>query len=245
MIIIPDIHGRSFWKDAVLGHETEDIIFLGDYVDPYSAFEPVYPWEGLIALREVLAFKKQHKDNVTLLLGNHDLSYISDFIYRCRHDDENHWEIRNLIVNNLDLFDIALEKKIGNKIFVFSHAGILSDWINCNKNVFGNVPADRLVTRINELFHDEKLYPALGDVSFYRGGDSDAGSCVWADVNEHLDLVPYRNTHFLFDRYQIFGHTLQTTDRPIITSQFACLDCRHAFRLDSEQRLEMIPSSVP
>ena len=27
MIIIPDIHGRSFWKDAVKGHENEKIIF--------------------------------------------------------------------------------------------------------------------------------------------------------------------------------------------------------------------------
>ena len=27
MIIIPDIHGRSFWKDAVKGRENDKIIF--------------------------------------------------------------------------------------------------------------------------------------------------------------------------------------------------------------------------
>ena len=77
MIIIPDIHGRSFWKDAVKGHENEKIIFLGDYTDPYS-HEGIEFWEGLQSLREVIEFKKQHLDNVVLLLGNHDLSYISN-----------------------------------------------------------------------------------------------------------------------------------------------------------------------
>ena len=46
MIIIPDIHGRSFWKDAVKGRENEKIIFLGDYTDPYS-YEGIEFWEGL------------------------------------------------------------------------------------------------------------------------------------------------------------------------------------------------------
>ena len=37
MIIIPDIHGRTFWKKAVKGHENDEIVFLGDYNDPYPA----------------------------------------------------------------------------------------------------------------------------------------------------------------------------------------------------------------
>ena len=34
MIIIPDIHGRDFWKE-VTAIEDEEFVFLGDYVDPY------------------------------------------------------------------------------------------------------------------------------------------------------------------------------------------------------------------
>ena len=34
MIIIPDVHGRVFWKEIVKNSE-DKIIFLGDYVDPY------------------------------------------------------------------------------------------------------------------------------------------------------------------------------------------------------------------
>ena len=71
MIIIPDIHGRTFWKSAVKGRETEEIVFLGDYVDPYSELEGLEPLDGFIALSEIVEFKKLHPDNVTLLLGNH------------------------------------------------------------------------------------------------------------------------------------------------------------------------------
>ena len=35
--IIPDVHGRQFWKDVIpRKDEFEKIIFLGDYLDPYG-----------------------------------------------------------------------------------------------------------------------------------------------------------------------------------------------------------------
>ena len=42
ILIIPDIHGRSFWKKAVDENmdKVDKIIFLGDYLDPY-------PWENI------------------------------------------------------------------------------------------------------------------------------------------------------------------------------------------------------
>lgn len=36
-IIIPDIHGREFWREAVKGIDGEThVVFLGDYLDPYE-----------------------------------------------------------------------------------------------------------------------------------------------------------------------------------------------------------------
>lgn len=35
VLIIPDVHGRPFWKDAVQRYPDTDTIFLGDYHDPY------------------------------------------------------------------------------------------------------------------------------------------------------------------------------------------------------------------
>lgn len=41
VLIIPDIHGRTFWKEDVtslladIDSRAIDVVFLGDYVDPY------------------------------------------------------------------------------------------------------------------------------------------------------------------------------------------------------------------
>lgn len=37
IIVIPDIHGRRFWRRAVELYPDADTIFLGDYHDPYAA----------------------------------------------------------------------------------------------------------------------------------------------------------------------------------------------------------------
>ena len=75
MIIIPDVHGRTFWKEAVKGRENEEIVFLGDYIDPYG-YEGITPEDGIIALEDIIKFKQDHPNNVHLLLGNHDAGYI-------------------------------------------------------------------------------------------------------------------------------------------------------------------------
>lgn len=36
ILIIPDVHGRTFWKYAIDNIDKYDkVIFLGDYLDPY------------------------------------------------------------------------------------------------------------------------------------------------------------------------------------------------------------------
>ena len=240
MIIIPDIHGRNFWKNAVKGHENEEIVFLGDYVDPYYFLENVDTWYGLDSLSEVIDFKKAHPDNVTLLLGNHDLSYLSDHIVQCRHDDENHDEIRSLLLQNIHLFKIAHEKRVGDKNYVFSHAGILPNWLEQNDSVLGKIRPGHEVEELNRLFQAGKLYQALGNVSSYRGGAFEYGSCIWADIHEHLDCELYDESSAYHDVYQIFGHTLQLNERPVVTEHFACVDCRHAFLLDDNGTLTRI-----
>ena len=42
VLVIPDVHGRKFWKEAINKFSKDiypdlNIIFLGDYVDPYSS----------------------------------------------------------------------------------------------------------------------------------------------------------------------------------------------------------------
>ena len=72
-LIIPDLHLREFWKDEVKDWNGS-IIFLGDYLDPYPyEWKDEYP-NSIQYLLDILNFKDQNPDRVTLLLGNHKLS---------------------------------------------------------------------------------------------------------------------------------------------------------------------------
>ena len=234
MIIIPDIHGRDFWEEAADKYQYEDFVFLGDYVDPYTEAELIPSWAGIKALKDVIDFKKKYPDRVTLLLGNHDLSYLSDLMPSCRFDYERGIEIYDLLRENTDLFKIAHTKQIGKKTYLFTHAGILRNWVEKNRGLFPSVDsiAD-MDKRFSELFDTtDELFMALRQCSYCRGGDDPYGSCVWADIREHLfemeKKVPDKDKNV----YQVFGHTKMLT--PMITSRFACLDCQRPVMLDDE-----------
>ena len=73
----------------------------------------------------------------------------------------------------------------------------------------------------------ERLFLALADVSWYRGGRDKVGSPVWADVEEYL------NGERLLEGYlHIFGHTLHEGDPINVRDQGYCLDCARAFTMD-------------
>ena len=66
LTIIPDVHGRPFWRDAVHTRPDDDFIFLGDYLDPYPD-EGVSREDAFAGLLDIIEFKKRNPDRVTLL----------------------------------------------------------------------------------------------------------------------------------------------------------------------------------
>lgn len=240
VLIIPDVHGRTFWKDAVKGREDWKIIFLGDYLDPYR-HEGINHEMALENFKDILNFKRAHPENVTLLIGNHDCTYVYDRgrdICNCRADIANWSEVHGLFDENLKLFALAEELEIGERKYVFSHAPILEEW--CDNFEFRK---ENIVDTLNNKLYvtDAKFFMALACVDWYRGGYDDAGSVVWADVRS---VISGRKTLPNGD-YLIFGHT-QLEKNPILTDNFACLDCRRAFILDTDGKVkELDGSEVP
>ena len=208
MIIVPDIHGRNFWR-AVRSCE-EDIVFLGDYLDPYNS-EGVTREMAIRNFREILLFAKS-RPGVSLLLGNHDLSYMKGDVYcRCRTDYENYDYIRSLFHKNITLFNIAKECEVAGQRFLFSHAGITPGWHSQHTEIF---PASYEETLredlLNSLYHEGKMDGILHEISRYRAGSSPHGSIVWADVREFEDQADdMSDCHTT----QIVGHT-QCANRP-------------------------------
>ena len=127
ILIVPDVHGRTFWKKAKdLINEVDKVIFLGDYLDPYT-HEYILKKDALSNFHDILAFKKEYPDKVILLIGNHDYNYWPKYkeYYGCRRDNERFDQISELFMNNLD--DFQLSYKIEN--YLFTHAGVLDYWL--------------------------------------------------------------------------------------------------------------------
>lgn len=226
ILILPDIHGRTFWKKAVERiDEYDKVVFLGDYLDPYR-HERITADDALDNFHEILAFTHANEDKVVLLLGNHDMHYVSlEYAFLAqssRYDLDRAYEYRQLFEEHRQLFSLAWETLWKGKRVLFTHAGVSEGWYEANKRVIGEMNSENL----NRLLDTIEGIHALGQIGYERGGMHRWGSMVWGDVYEFA-------IHKSFpDVYQVFGHSQQRSG-PLNGSNWACLDCRRAFRLSA------------
>ena len=237
ILIIPDVHGRDFWKEPVkkvLEDTNAHIVFIGDYTDPYSSeWEPNFDYRQHTVdnFKEIIEMKKQNSDRITLLLGNHDCGYaIGDDVCSSRMDKIHQSELEKLFRENRELFQIAEECDIAGKHFIFSHAGILKGWV---KSVWGDEADDtdfNVVSRLNNawLNNDMNILSRLGDYDDYRGWDGfQYGSPMWSDIRSWIRVTPEETYGF-----NIVGHT--QLSHQVVLDQIADLDCRKAFYIDDQ-----------
>lgn len=238
-LIIPDVHGRDFWKEPVkkvLEDTSTHIVFLGDYMDGYPQewdIEFDYRQHTVDNFKEILDIKKSSPERVTLLLGNHDCAYaIGDDICCDRIDGgERRVIIENLFLDNKEAFLLAKECDIAGRHIIFSHAGILKGWAEL---VWGQDVVSgqtfNVVDRLNNawLTNDNDILGKLGYYDNYRGyfGYSH-GSPVWSDLRSWTGVTPEETFGF-----NICGHT--QVRQPVVLDQICGLDCRKAFYLDGE-----------
>lgn len=229
ILIIPDVHGRSFWKEAVESGDYEKVVFLGDYTDPYQ-WEGISEEDAIDNFLLIIEYKEKNPDRVVLLLGNHDLHYYSEHFYELtegsRYNALAAVFLQCLFQDNSNLFQLTWETDWGNRHYLFSHAGITQSWLKRNNDLIGKPDAQHL----NHLVMTDEGLESLAQVGEIRFGDYPSGSIVWADSDELAvsDALP--------GIYQIVGHT-QQINGPVITDKFACLDCRAAFSLDQKGRI--------
>jgi len=174
-LVFGDVHGSTYWKQAVEENPGYRYVFLGDYLDPYEFISDADLVENL---EEIIQLKKDKSDDVILLLGNHDLHYFCPDIPGSsgRYNNRIAEKVSGLFTKNRDLFTYAVQED--HHLFV--HAGISHRWfVNDFKGDLNRNIADQLNNPTQA-----QLRP-LHQAGEARGGSwFTIGGIFWADISE-------------------------------------------------------------
>ena len=252
LLVLPDIHGRNFWRETVYNnlHKVDKVIFLGDYLDPYKdEVDENYKLHNmecrdfedaqnlLKMLNDIVSLKKNEPEKYILLTGNHTDSYIWSKFKAATRTDYRNWELyHKFFSQNLEFFNLVwVEDNV-----IFSHAGISDGWAkkvwekfrypeSAYKSIMDVALAlnDIPLTNVNNEY-----IQLISNISYYRWGEFQYGSCEWADIKEHVNMSNKTISPLGEEGiYQVFGHT--QLKGPLINKKWACLDCRKGFIIDT------------
>ena len=169
IIILGDIHGRTWWKDILDNEQYDLVVFLGDYV---STHHDISTMAQINNLKDILDFKENNPDKVILLRGNHDLDHLGYYWAECsgHFPGVEEWlsqeKNKQRFLNDTQWIYLYKPSNI-----LFSHAGISKTWLE-KTNV--------LIRDINNLPPSELFGFTPGiDNPYDCYGDSIYQPCTW------------------------------------------------------------------
>jgi predicted phosphodiesterase len=192
-VILGDTHGRPHWKSIVASESPNRVIFIGDYFDSFdnTAVEQMYNFQ------EIIDWKQSGQSEVIMLIGNHDYHYMRGVTqYYSGYQSGARPAIEQLLYENKNHMQMAY----GMNGFIFTHAGVSSDWLK----IHGYDNESNLIDWINDMW---KYKPnTFGFAGRDPYGDSTISSPIW--------IRPYSlqkaNRDTLRDQFiQVVGHTTQ------------------------------------
>jgi hypothetical protein len=160
LVVIGDIHGHDSWKQVVAQeHDADEFVFVGDYFDSFTVKGPdqINNFLDIIEFRNTSIYHK-----VTLLIGNHDHHYYPgiDDSGTSGYQTLMAPSIKHVVDDNRQYLQVAYQS--GD--FVFTHAGLSSEWLD--DNVVGwNV--SNMVDKVNELFQYQPNNLAYRSFKYY------------------------------------------------------------------------------
>ncbi len=196
IIAIGDTHGKSIWKLFTKKEfDADRIIFIGDYFD---SFDIAYR-EQMKNFLEILTFKKDNPDKVTLLLGNHDYHYILESERYSGYQDEYAFAIGAIIQKAINEDLITIGTREGD--YIFTHAGITNTWAKNNGVEIFNKPTREMWAMLKNCPEVFKFTEGENHSNF---GDDITQSPIWVRpeslMSDPLDSCGERII-------QVVGHT--------------------------------------
>jgi len=193
-VILGDTHGRPYWKQIVADEQPDRVIFIGDYFDAYDDYTAA---EQMDNFKQIIEYKKSGQSKVIMLVGNHDYHYMRGITeYYTGYQYGARPAIEQLLEDNKHHLQMAYT--FHN--FIFSHAGISSDWLKihgCNDEAY-------LIRWVNDMW---KYKPnVFGFAGYDPYGDSVISSPIWIRPQS----LQQANRDTLRNKViQVVGHTQQ------------------------------------
>ena len=133
VLIIPDVHGRTFWKEAIDKFSMSEypnlkIVFLGDYLDPYESYDGISKEEAFVNFEDIIYYSETDP-RITLLIGNHDWHYFVN-LDQCRIDKARERNIEHIFKQYMSSFRLTYTIELDGCKYLFSHAGITKKWLS-------------------------------------------------------------------------------------------------------------------
>lgn len=204
IICLGDTHGRTKWKEIVAKESAADkILFIGDYFDTHHG--GVSGNKQLANFKEILAFKREHPEQVIMLFGNHDFHYLRGMSAKGETYSGYQGTYAHDFGEAIDdaLSDDSMQMCWTYDNFVFSHAGLTKTW--CNR-VLGTEEArgQELQTLVNDMFKFKPLNFGfmMGD-NYSQTGDDITQGPIWV---RPMSLM----SDMLEDTVCVVGHTTVT-----------------------------------
>jgi len=166
-VVIADVHGRDMWKQIVAQeNEADRFVFLGDYFDSFD----ISGVEQMHNFKEIVELKETSNKEVIMLIGNHDYHYFPEIGDSSTSGYQTRLapSIKQLVDESRQHLQVAY--RMGQ--FVFSHAGISSEWLD------DFIPSWTLNTMVDQINDTFKYTPTNLCYRSYKITDIDNGIVI-------------------------------------------------------------------
>ena len=186
-LVLGDVHGRLSKVEKFLKYKPKEThIFTGDYVDSFNASDE----EILYTLKKVI------ESDAILLLGNHDIHYLTNSPFMCSGYNYHMTKGLNEIYEEFITRFVPATEVDG---FVITHGGV-SEGLSkrfIKAAMKENSISEILIGEWKEYLKTKKKGSAIFNIPRCRGGKNSFGGIFWTDYrDEKLYKVP-----------QVFGHS--------------------------------------
>lgn len=178
-IIVGDIHGELEIVKDLLQDKNQSIVWTGDFVDSFKK-----NISEQIEILDLILEALETRDNVTVLVANHEYSYINErfrasgFTYEMAYAMA---ERKPRILRSFKWYTVVHG-------YLVTHAGASALWLP-QKTMDRNEIVD---------FIEKAPVDKLAQIGWARGGDSPVGGILWCDTDEFRPVPGVK---------QVFGHS--------------------------------------